>query len=409
MSRVFEHPARIYRLTLPEGWRVGIDPADGQVTLTRHPAHSLDLLLVDGESAAGGLEVALGEMCQSIDRLRGVGPIETADRPGLSAVSCETIYTSDQGPLETGRAQLALRGQAGVFAHYGGPPDAVFAEGVAILGSLELLVDRWPATDPLAFARLVATLLREDHPGARVEVVGPDALSIDGEPRLGLSNLARWCATDPENARSIVAAWIAKSMEVAAGGLDAAAPDLAKVRASIRPQLKTRALLGEVPLAAHQDLGVADLLVTWVVDAEHTMTYVLGSWLAAWHIDQAELHRLALANLDAASQRIQFQVAGPSEEDIAMVIVATGDGYDAVRVLLPGVAAQIAELLRRRSFLVGLPTRDHLVAFRDDIPIVGALREQVAAQHASEPWPLTPLVLGCAPDADGQPRLELRS
>lgn len=109
------------------------------------------------------------------------------------------------------------------------------------------------------------------------------------------------------------------------------------------------------------DLGPAELPVVYTIPAGGFDIVVNGDHLLTWAIEPVELQEAALANLAAWSAR-----AGWTEEtsgDRRLISSDTGDGMDAVRILLPEVREYLArELGGSGRILVGIPERHLLTA-----------------------------------------------
>jgi uncharacterized protein YtpQ (UPF0354 family) len=88
---------------------------------------------------------------------------------------------------------------------------------------------------------------------------------------------------------------------------------------------------------------------------------VNGDHLLSWGIEPAELQDAALANLAAWSATAPW--SDETSGDRRLISSDTGDGMDAVRILLPDVVAHLAsELGANGRVLVGVPERDLLAA-----------------------------------------------
>jgi uncharacterized protein YtpQ (UPF0354 family) len=141
-------------------------------------------------------------------------------------------------------------------------------------------------------------------------------------------------------------------MEVEQHGLDRMDDhDFATVATWILPQVRSREWLdaqgrfGDAGLA-HR-LLTEDLAVVYVIDQGDSMVFVCQGHLRQWHKSEADVFNLAVTNLHRL---------GGSEIDrvgalIEPMILQTGDGYDASRVLL---------LEKSEGLLVAIPDRDVL-------------------------------------------------
>jgi hypothetical protein len=109
------------------------------------------------------------------------------------------------------------------------------------------------------------------------------------------------------------------------------------------------------------DSGLAGLPVVYALDAGAFDVIVNGDHLRSWGIGAAELQDAAMRNLAA------WSASAPWTDEISgerrLVSSDTGDGWDAVRILLPDVVDHLTrELGPHGRILVGLPERHVLVA-----------------------------------------------
>jgi len=108
------------------------------------------------------------------------------------------------------------------------------------------------------------------------------------------------------------------------------------------------------------DVGPAGLPVVYTIPAGGFDIVVNGDHLLSWGIEPVELQDAAMRNLAtwAASAPWSDEVSGERR----LISSETGDGMDAVRILLPDAVAHLAtELSPRGRVLVGIPER-HLLS-----------------------------------------------
>jgi hypothetical protein len=113
-----------------------------------------------------------------------------------------------------------------------------------------------------------------------------------------------------------------------------------------------------------------------VIDDPWCMTFVCRQHLRRWGRDEEDLFHLATQNLHALA-RARLPLPGP--EDDEGVLLRTGDGFDAARVLL-------LDPRQSEGLLVAMPERDVLWVGREDGTDLGALmrlneRQASAAEH----------------------------
>jgi hypothetical protein len=109
------------------------------------------------------------------------------------------------------------------------------------------------------------------------------------------------------------------------------------------------------------DVGPAELPVVYTIDAGAYDIIVNGDHLLAWGVEPAEIQDAAMRNLAAWSAGAPWtdEVSGERR----LISSDTGNGWDAVRILLPEVTAHLtAELGSVGRILVGLPERHLMTA-----------------------------------------------
>ncbi len=109
------------------------------------------------------------------------------------------------------------------------------------------------------------------------------------------------------------------------------------------------------------DVGPAELPVVYTIDAGAYDIIVNGDHLLAWGVEPAEIQDAAMRNLAAWSASAPWtdEVSGERR----LISSDTGNGWDAVRILLPEVTAHLtAELGSVGRILVGLPERHLMTA-----------------------------------------------
>jgi uncharacterized protein YtpQ (UPF0354 family) len=88
-------------------------------------------------------------------------------------------------------------------------------------------------------------------------------------------------------------------------------------------------------------------VVVYVIDDPHTMVFVTRRHLAQWGKKEEDVFHLALGNLRRLGQATVGHLASAPQS----LLLQTGDGYDAARVLL---------LEQTEGLLVAIPDRDLL-------------------------------------------------
>jgi uncharacterized protein YtpQ (UPF0354 family) len=134
------------------------------------------------------------------------------------------------------------------------------------------------------------------------------------------------------------------------------------------------------------DPGPADLVVAYAISAAGFDVLTSGDHVAAWAVAPATLREAAFRNLAAWSSQAPWSEDADGRRRI--LSSDTGDGWDAARILLPGVTAHLAAALGGdgRRVLVGVPARHLLVAgaLRPDDPEFGMLFADFVLDYAED-------------------------
>ena len=212
--------------------------------------------------------------------------------------------------------------------------------------------------DPFEGGSDVGADLARDLGGspAQIRDAAPDVLAqIDPSAPVSGHNPA------PESASSVV---------------DSPEHDWALARAVVQPafrpvgtqglelaSIRRESLLAEASKSHAQpvvDSGPAGIPVVYVIPAAGFDIVVNGDHVLSWGIEPTELQDAAIANLEAWSATAPW--TDEASGDRRLVSSETGDGLDAVRILLPSAAAHLRDALGEGRILVGIPERDLLTA-----------------------------------------------
>ena len=167
-----------------------------------------------------------------------------------------------------------------------------------------------------------------------------------------------------------------RAPESAASAMDSPEHDWARARDLIYPAFRpvgTQGLSVErfdrdtlvSSLVSHAqpilDVGPAGLPVVYTIDAGAFDVVVNGDHLLSWGIGPAQIQDAALANL------ARWSAVAPWTEEVSgerrLISSDTGDGWDAVRIILPEVVDRLeAELGPYGRIMVGVPERHLLTA-----------------------------------------------
>lgn len=123
---------------------------------------------------------------------------------------------------------------------------------------------------------------------------------------------------------------------------------------------------GDTP---HTPLNAAELHVVYVVDYEHSVTYLTDGQRKELGLDLQSLHHRALENL---SRKFLPQAVRKTVEENTLITVRSEDSYDAARLLLVG-----RHLREGEAVLAAIPDRDSLalIPVPDDEADLSKLRK----------------------------------
>lgn len=194
-----------------------------------------------------------------------------------------------------------------------------------------------------SFEEIVAAELRsagyEAAPGSEFTVT-----AHDGPNRIDVAlddAFARYRAA-PEREEEIVGGVVEDAQARIEGGLSGSS--LADVRADLMPLLKGRFELRTYGFRPAQTPFPGRLAVVYAVDGEDAFTLVRPEDVERWGTTVAELHELALDNLLAQTNEEEPLLCEPSGGQ-QLCGWASGDGYDATRMIVPELRDQIVEEL----------------------------------------------------------------
>ena len=232
-----------------------------------------------------------------------------------------------------------------------------------------------------AFLLRFETELAESHP--EVDFLGmlPDRFACllrirDQETPVALHEAWRHAQAFPDGFSRMVARLVA---DVADVGLDRVEDlDFAAVAPLLLPQVRSRSWVeqqgafGASALAQRPLNG--ELVTVYVIDHPNCMVFVCREHLRLWRRTEVDLHNLAVANLARLGPNLPRLVGNAPEP----VLLQSGDGFDASRVLL---------LEEAEGLLVAIPDRDTLwvgSAHGQELERLMATAEDIA-RHAAHP------------------------
>lgn len=243
------------------------------------------------------------------------------------------------------------------------------------------------------FLQHVQRLIAQRFPLVKLESSDSEfALRINGH-WTNLENLYRLSVveTDPnvftDQLSHTVDRWVIELLRAAEGQPDHSAT-FEELRERIFPVVLSKSPrdVAGLPMVSQQILD--GLAVGYALDSKNTLAYVPKTIFGTWGITLDELHETAMANLVARSETLAAHAAQDDDGRVNLILIQTMDGYDASRILLPGLHDHLREHLGS-PFVAGIPNRDILVCFRDEPKMVERLRQQVADDYRTMPHQVT--------------------
>lgn len=246
------------------------------------------------------------------------------------------------------------------------------------------------------FRRQVLVILASQFPDRRFVAAEDPHIILSGNARIGLDNLyKKYRLTDGSEAalRDVVREHFSTGLAFLDAANATAAMDWPRARPRLRPQLfpiewVRRLSLAHRPFARAAVLGLA-------IDFEKSIQYVRVDDMARWHVTLDEASMTAFANLELASKGVHPE--SDEHDGERFLVVATGDGYDAVRVLLPSLRDAAAKTLGT-PFFAAAPNRGRLYLWpaSSSLRLQEHMRKVVREDFMNDPYPLSPSTFSVA-------------
>ena len=164
-----------------------------------------------------------------------------------------------------------------------------------------------------------------------------------------------------------------------------------EMRSLIYPVLKPNSFARDVEVRVlRRPLLEGELDVLMAIDTGRTLRFVSEQDLAAWPgISEDEVFFYARENLLALSRDMQVNALANPEGKPTAIIFASGDGYDASKLILPDLYQKLAALLGP-DLLVGVPNRDFMIVLSaHDEEMVTRVAEQVRLDAQQRPYAIS--------------------
>lgn len=261
---------------------------------------------------------------------------------------------------------------------------------LATLGWLAALAHAADCPDPEAFRAEALQVVGRAFPGQAARIRDDGRLELGGFA-YDLENLRRQACGQPagspaERERLIREHFQRGSRleaEVRGGPLGWAAAREQLVVQLVRDDLATRVKALRRPLVP----GVA---VVVVLDLPTGYSYLSEELAAQWGVPSEEVFEQATRNLTTRTKG-QLGVSGDGSERV--LYVGERDGYDAARILTPGLRKAAARLLGD-PFRAAVPNRDFLVMWsRANAHFAARASANARRDFEAQPYAISPLVL----------------
>lgn len=158
-----------------------------------------------------------------------------------------------------------------------------------------------------------------------------------------------------------------------------------QAKSKLMPQLMPAEFSSQVPLVS-SDFGDS-VNLGFVLDTDESYSYVTQKDLERWDVAESDIREAAIENLKERTRGLEMMTI---PGDNAFAIVNTMDGFDAVRIILPGLHAFLAESIGM-PFYFGIPNRDFLICWskKGDKEFQSQMRSQISADFDQRPYPLS--------------------
>lgn len=129
---------------------------------------------------------------------------------------------------------------------------------------------------------------------------------------------------------------------------------------------------------------IDNLIVVYAIDAPYLRMYlnhhVFGEMNRLFGMSEEDIHQLSLKNLRRRTSRYTTEKTGKGLT--TLLGCNTGDGYSAARILLPKFMRRWERTIKGRM-LVCIPSRDVLVAFSENAPLLELILLKLHADYES--------------------------
>ena len=240
--------------------------------------------------------------------------------------------------------------------------------------------------DKLAFVPFAIEKLRSVVPNSAIQHVSGYTVLVDGR-RLDLENLHRMVLHELPRATSIVEHYFEQLFGGSSPNIFVSSFD--EIRERIMPRIQPVTIFKHLSReqVAHVPF-VQGTVIVFVVDWPQMTVSLTSEQLHSWRVTAEEVEEIARGNLEKHAPSIEWQTV-ESKEGGRAAIITEHDGYDAARILLPEFHEMLSEELGG-DFLVGIPARDLIVAYRGPRPFYERLAGRIKHDFGRLPYPISP-------------------
>src|SRR5262245_217817 len=242
------------------------------------------------------------------------------------------------------------------------------------------------------FRDYVMSVLLKRFPERKFRTTKDPHVIVSGDAQLGLQNLyidyKREALSDSQ-LEELISEYFTRILGEIDRRSDSEPLTWDYVRERVRLQLMPAEFASRAPLVSFPFLD--DVLVGVVVDSPTGYVYVRDEDVKSWGQSPIDLYEIAVRNLNEASTGIAISFIPPPN---ALIGVEAKDGYDAARILVPGIRQLASEKLGE-PFFAAIPNRDFLIMWSAGNPanFHKFAREKIAKDFSEQSHPLTPTVL----------------
>jgi uncharacterized protein YtpQ (UPF0354 family) len=118
----------------------------------------------------------------------------------------------------------------------------------------------------------------------------------------------------------------------------------------------------ELPMIVYRPF-LGDLMIAYVIGEGNRVAYINEQHLERWQISSYDLHEQAIINLRKRTDDTGSYTA-TGEGAQRLIIFNTQDGFDATRLLLPDLLAELRGQFPGHM-VIGIPNRDFMILFSD--------------------------------------------